>query len=83
MSIDYTCPKCQGAMRAYERNGIVIEQCTECRGIFLDRGELDALLVSAAAMQPAAPAVSRSSQASPQSQPPAKRRRNFLEDLFD
>ena len=39
-----TCPKCTGAMRAYERNGITIDQCTECRGIFLDRGELERLI---------------------------------------
>jgi Zn-finger nucleic acid-binding protein len=31
-------------MRTYERNGILIDQCEECRGIFLDRGELDQLL---------------------------------------
>lgn len=39
-----TCPKCAGAMRAYERNGITIDQCIECRGIFLDRGELERLI---------------------------------------
>ena len=38
-----TCPKCQGDMRTYERNGVDIDQCTECRGIFLDRGELERL----------------------------------------
>jgi Zn-finger nucleic acid-binding protein len=38
------CPKCGAPMRAYERNGITIDQCTECRGIFLDRGELEHLL---------------------------------------
>ena len=38
------CPKCQGAMRAYERNGVTIDQCQECRGVFLDRGELDRLI---------------------------------------
>lgn len=38
-----TCPKCGGDMRKYERNGIDIDQCTECRGIFLDRGELEQL----------------------------------------
>lgn len=39
-----TCPKCQGAMRQYERSGITVDQCTECRGIFLDRGELERLV---------------------------------------
>lgn len=38
------CPKCHGRMRAYERNGVTIDQCTECRGIFLDRGELERLI---------------------------------------
>ncbi len=31
-------------MRQIERNGIVIDLCVECRGIFLDRGELEHLL---------------------------------------
>jgi Zn-finger nucleic acid-binding protein len=30
-------------MRVYERSGVTIDQCTECRGIFLDRGELEKL----------------------------------------
>jgi uncharacterized protein len=30
-------------MRTYDRNGIHIEQCEQCRGIFLDYGELEAL----------------------------------------
>jgi Zn-finger nucleic acid-binding protein len=31
-------------MRTYERNGITIDQCTVCHGIFLDRGELERLI---------------------------------------
>ena len=31
-------------MRTYERNGIHVDQCTECRGLFLDRGELEHLV---------------------------------------
>ena len=30
-------------MRQYERSGVTIDQCGECRGIFLDRGELEKL----------------------------------------
>ncbi|TLF56623.1 hypothetical protein FE391_39055 [Nonomuraea sp. KC401] len=37
------CPKCRGSMRTYERNGVHIEQCDNCRGIFLDYGELETL----------------------------------------
>ncbi|MDQ1677198.1 MAG: uncharacterized protein QOC93_2342 [Actinomycetota bacterium] len=38
------CPKCGADMRAYERNGVTIDQCTGCRGLFLDRGELERLV---------------------------------------
>jgi uncharacterized protein len=31
-------------MRTHTRNGVRIEQCTKCHGIFLDRGELEQLL---------------------------------------
>lgn len=37
------CPKCAGVMNTYERNGIHLEQCDSCRGIFLDFGELESL----------------------------------------
>jgi len=39
-----TCPKCRGEMRMYERSGVTVDQCGECRGIFLDRGELERLV---------------------------------------
>jgi Zn-finger nucleic acid-binding protein len=41
---DLTCPKCQSPMRSYERNGVTVDQCTGCRGVFLDRGELERLV---------------------------------------
>jgi Zn-finger nucleic acid-binding protein len=31
-------------MRQYERSGVIVDQCSECRGIFLDRGELEKLI---------------------------------------
>jgi uncharacterized protein len=42
--MELTCPKCHGSMRSYERSGIVVDQCGECRGVFLDRGELEKLI---------------------------------------
>ena len=38
------CPKCQGRMSTYERNGVLVDQCHYCRGIFLDRGEIERLI---------------------------------------
>lgn len=37
------CPKCRGQMRTFDRNGVHIEQCDNCRGVFLDYGELETL----------------------------------------
>jgi hypothetical protein len=31
-------------MRQFERSGVTVDQCLECRGIFLDRGELERLV---------------------------------------
>ncbi len=36
-------------MRSYERSNVTVDQCTECRGIFLDRGELERLVDAEAA----------------------------------
>jgi Zn-finger nucleic acid-binding protein len=44
VATDLICPKCQGNMRTYERSGVTVDQCGECRGIFLDRGELERLV---------------------------------------
>lgn len=38
-----TCPKCRGEMRTFDRNGVHIDQCLNCRGVFLDFGELEHL----------------------------------------
>ena len=44
MATELICPKCQGLMRTYERSGVTVDQCADCRGIFLDRGELERLV---------------------------------------
>jgi Zn-finger nucleic acid-binding protein len=38
------CPKCSGAWDTHERNGVVVEECVGCQGVFLDRGELERLI---------------------------------------
>lgn len=84
------CPKCQGAMRSYERQGVVVDQCQECRGIFLDRGELDRLIDAEQQSYEATPSFGDSGYR----QDPrygesgghhggSKRRRGFLGELFD
>lgn len=38
-----TCPVCQGPMREIEKHGVLVDTCTQCRGVWLDRGELEKL----------------------------------------
>lgn len=39
-----TCPKCAADMHTYERNAVTVDQCGGCRGVSLDRGELERLI---------------------------------------
>jgi uncharacterized protein len=36
-----TCPSCGGDLVELERSGVRIDACRDCRGVWLDRGELD------------------------------------------
>ena len=38
------CPKCQTALVMSDRQGIEIDFCPQCRGVWLDRGELDKVI---------------------------------------
>ena len=40
------CPTDQTVLAISERNGIEIDYCPTCRGVWLDRGELDKLIAS-------------------------------------
>jgi Zn-finger nucleic acid-binding protein len=46
------CPKCQGEMRTYERNGVLARPLRGSRGVFLDRGELERLLTPSPVHEP-------------------------------
>jgi len=37
------CPVCQGSMKEINKSGILVDTCTQCRGVWLDRGELEKL----------------------------------------
>lgn len=38
------CPSCSTKLHMTERKGIEIDFCPDCRGVWLDRGELDKIL---------------------------------------
>lgn len=63
------CPNCDTTLAMSERLGVEIDYCPQCRGVWLDRGEIDRLLETERAQAvPAAAAPvppSRSAYASP------------------
>ena len=76
------CPKCGAEMRSYERNGVLVDQCTGCRGIFLDRGELERL-VDAEGRHYGEPGGRRDDDPGHERRPKKSRKRSFLENLFE
>jgi len=71
-------------MQKVERSGVVIDRCRDCGGIFLDRGELQALLVAETKFNANAGALFEPYDEN-EEDPGQKRatRRGFLEELFD
>ena len=63
------CPKCHDVMRQYERNGVTVDQCQECRGIFLDRGELEYLVAAEARFSAGGPPAAPVPQPAPSPAP--------------
>jgi Zn-finger nucleic acid-binding protein len=72
-----------------ERQGIEIDYCPSCRGVWLDRGELDKIVERSAA-EPVPAASAHAPYAAHDYHNPGhhghgyrKRRKSFLEELFD
>jgi len=38
------CPKCYEPLRIADRQGIEVDYCPDCRGVWLDKGELDKII---------------------------------------
>ncbi len=96
------CPVDGTTLTMSERQGIEIDYCPSCRGVWLDRGELDKIIERGATSAPAgvpqtpAAAPPQQQQAAPWGQQGyqqpgyghdpryhGKRKKSFLEDLFD
>ena len=57
------CPTCPDvALAMTDRNGIEIDYCPQCRGVWLDRGELDKLLERAVSPEPRRDTAARSNR---------------------
>lgn len=86
------CPVCSVPLVMSDRQGIEIDYCPQCRGVWLDRGELDKIIERSAA-----PAPSRAPQAAPPPYPQPgyppqhgygqkpyyKKPKHWLKEIFD
>ena len=71
------CPVDGTQLMMSERQGIEIDYCPECRGVWLDRGELDKIIERADRdMQSQQPSQGRETQ-------PKKKRKNLMSELFE
>jgi Zn-finger nucleic acid-binding protein len=74
-----------------ERSGIEIDYCPQCRGVWLDRGELDKIIERASPQAAAAPAPAQYQPSPAHPSGPhggsghyrKKKREGFLGELFD
>ena len=73
------CPVDGETLAIAERSGVEIDYCPKCRGVWLDRGELDKIVERAAPSAPE-PTYSRDDHGA---RPHKKKRKSFLGDLFD
>lgn len=91
------CPTCNVELKMSDRQGVEIDYCPQCRGVWLDRGELDKIIERVMAQTPGTAPVGYQ-----QPNPPAgpagrrrdddddwrdpyrkRRRRGWFDDLFD
>ena len=84
------CPVCDVRLVTMDRQGVEIDYCPQCRGVWLDRGELDKLIARAADRGRDAEDDERSLLGGPRlgrrrdaGDGRGRRKRGFLDDLFD
>lgn len=93
-AVGMPCPVCKVPLVMSDRQGVEIDYCPQCRGVWLDRGELDKIIERSGAQEaPAAPAPQpqRGYEQRPygdddvrrRDQYQGKRRKSFFEELFD
>ena len=66
-AIGLQCPACKVDLVMTERKDVEIDYCPKCRGVWLDRGELDKIIEKSAAQE--MQQVQQRSPAQPQQQP--------------
>ena len=83
------CPNCPDtALVMTDRQGVEIDYCPQCRGVWLDRGEIDKLIERSAPSAPT-PARAPATRAQPDFEDSdyrrssGHRRKSWLSEIFD
>lgn len=82
------CPNCDAELKLSERQGVEIDYCPKCRGVWLDRGELDKILERSSAQMQAPRYPNNEERRDYDDEHDSrfyekKKRKSFLDDLFD
>ncbi|MEW5728166.1 MAG: zf-TFIIB domain-containing protein [Pseudomonadota bacterium] len=87
------CPRCDVDLAMSERQGVEIDYCPKCRGVWLDRGELDKIIDRSADHDQPQPAAYAPPPPRPAHFPTDddrwvhkhqhRRKKSFLQDIFD
>jgi len=93
------CPHCNVTLVMSDKQGVEIDYCPECRGIWLDRGELEKIIERSAQSHTPTPRPHQTYSNEPRYEKQYKhdyddhhhehhgdkryRKKSFLEDIFD
>jgi len=88
------CPTCTDVTLVMtDRKGVEIDYCPQCRGVWLDRGELDKLIERSLAVAPSPAAAPAPAAAQPARRPDfvdsdfhpqyGRKRKSWLSEIFD
>jgi uncharacterized protein len=81
------CPTCNVVLQMTERQGVEIDYCPKCRGVWLDRGELDRIIERAVSERRSADLGDRKNESyghqEERHQQGNHKKKGFFGDLFD
>lgn len=82
------CPSCQTTLLLSDKQGVEIDYCPQCRGVWLDRGELDKIIdrmqqFDAPTKHSPQPSQQQEYSSQPHHKPRKKKRFDLLDELFD
>ena len=83
------CPVCRVPLAMSDRQGVEIDYCPQCRGVWLDRGELDKIIERSATQTPTRAAPGYAQHGGPAHSGYGhggkhyKKRKSWLEEIFD